>query len=118
MVQIILVFWSITLIFTLFCLLSFFNFGQVRTLEVGETSMEEVKNFEYTCLGEVRILGALRHPCIVELYGHQISSKWVPSVDGKSEHRVLKSAILMEYVKGGPLKVCEFLHVLMLSRFL
>ncbi|XVF66601.1 hypothetical protein PTKIN_Ptkin10aG0050600 [Pterospermum kingtungense] len=79
--------------------------AKVRTLEVnGDSSFSELKNFEYSCLGEVRILGALKHPCIVEMYGHQISSKWVPVGDGKSEHRSLQSAILMEYVKGGSLK--------------
>lgn len=77
----------------------------MRTLEVCGTSSEEVRDFEYNCLGEVRILGALKHSCIVELYGHQISSKWVPSADGNVEHRVLQSAILMEYVNGGSLKV-------------
>lgn len=78
---------------------------QVRTLEVGRTSADDIRNFEYGCLGEVRILGVLQHSCIVEMYGHQISSKWIPSVDGSPECRVLQSAILMEYVKGGSLKV-------------
>ncbi|XP_021290154.1 LOW QUALITY PROTEIN: uncharacterized protein LOC110421035 [Herrania umbratica] len=79
--------------------------AKVRTLEVLSASVDEVKNFEYSCLGEVRILGALKHPCMVEMYGHQISSKWVPIGDGKSEHRILQSAILMEYIKGGSLKI-------------
>ncbi|GKV19678.1 hypothetical protein SLEP1_g29904 [Rubroshorea leprosula] len=77
---------------------------KVRTLEVCGASVEEVKNFEYTCLGEVRILGALKHPCIVEMYGHQISSKWVPAGEGNLEGRVLQSAILMEFIKGGSLR--------------
>lgn len=78
--------------------------AKVRTLEVGRTSADDIRNFEYGCLGEVRILGVLQHSCIVEMYGHQISSKWIPSVDGSPECRVLQSAILMEYVKGGSLK--------------
>ncbi|XWS53909.1 hypothetical protein CRYUN_Cryun10bG0040900 [Craigia yunnanensis] len=78
--------------------------AKVRTLEVNGASFAEVKNFEYSCLGEVRILGAMKHPCIVEMYGHQISSKWVPVGDGESECRILQSAILMEYIKGGSLK--------------
>ncbi|XVF38298.1 hypothetical protein REPUB_Repub20aG0088700 [Reevesia pubescens] len=78
--------------------------AKVRTLEANGASSNEVKNFEYSCLGEVRILGALEHPCIVEMYGHQISSKWIPVEDGKSECRILQSAILMEYIKGGSLK--------------
>lgn len=78
----------------------------MRTLEVnGDSSFTELRNFEYSCLGEVRILGALKHPCIVEMYGHQISSKWVLVGDGKSERQSLQSAILMEYIKGGSLKV-------------
>ena len=77
---------------------------QVRTMEV-RTSVDNMRNFEYGCLGEVRILGALKHPCIVEMYGHQISTKWIPSADGNPERRVLRSAILMEYIKGGSLKV-------------
>ncbi|GAV57544.1 Pkinase domain-containing protein/LRR_4 domain-containing protein/LRR_7 domain-containing protein/EDR1 domain-containing protein [Cephalotus follicularis] len=86
------------------------NFGSVdaaaklRTLEVRGTSIDEIKNFDYSCLGEVRILGALKHPCIVEMFGHQISSKWISSADGTPERRILQSAILMEYVKGGSLK--------------
>lgn len=77
---------------------------KVRTLEVCESSFDEIKNFEYSCLGEVRMLGALKHSCIVEMYGHQISSKWASSVDGNPERRILQSAIFMEYVKGGSLK--------------
>ncbi|OMO54688.1 hypothetical protein CCACVL1_27662 [Corchorus capsularis] len=78
--------------------------AKVRTLEVFGASFDEVKTFEYSCLGEVRMLGSLKHPCIVEMLGHQISSKWVPMGDGKSEGRILRSAILMEYIKGGCLK--------------
>lgn len=78
---------------------------QVRTLEVKESSADKIKNFEYNCLGEVRILGALKHPCIVEMYGHQISCQWTLSADSNPEHRVLRSAIFMEFVEGGSLKV-------------
>ncbi|XP_042517260.1 uncharacterized protein LOC122091404 isoform X2 [Macadamia integrifolia] len=68
-------------------------------------SMDEMRNFEYTCLGEVRMLGALKkHSCIVEIYGHQISSKWVPPLEENKERRLLRSAIVMEYIKGGSLK--------------
>ncbi|EOY15683.1 Leucine-rich repeat protein kinase family protein, putative [Theobroma cacao] len=78
--------------------------AKVRTVNVLGTSMNEIRNFEYSCLGEIRMLGALKHSCIVELYGHQISSKWVPSAAERPEHRIIQSAILMEYVKGGSLK--------------
>ncbi|XP_027365180.1 uncharacterized protein LOC113872105 [Abrus precatorius] len=78
--------------------------AKVRTLEVQGSSADKIKNFEYNCLGEVRILGALKHPCIVEMYGHQISCQWSISADGNPEHHVLKSAIFMEYVEGGSLK--------------
>lgn len=78
--------------------------AKVHTLEVCRASADDIRNFEYGCLGEVRILGAIEHPCIVEMYGHQISSKWIPSVDGHPECRVLQSTILMEYVQGGSLK--------------
>lgn len=79
--------------------------AKVHTLEVVGTSLEAIRNFEYSCLGEVRILSALKkHSCIVEIYGHQISSKWGHSLDGDPEHRILQSAILMEYIKGGSLK--------------
>jgi serine/threonine protein kinase len=77
----------------------------VRTLEVQENSADKIKNFEYNSLGEIRILGAFKHPCIVEIYGHQISCIWTISADGNPKHRVLRSAIFMEYVKGGSLKV-------------
>ncbi|KAL2922779.1 Protein lap4 [Bienertia sinuspersici] len=81
--------------------------AKVRTLEVSATSLDEIRNFEYTCIGEVRMLDALRkHPCIVEIYGHKISSEWIAasSSDEKSERRMLRSVILMEYVVGGSLK--------------
>ncbi|XP_044485557.1 uncharacterized protein LOC123211089 [Mangifera indica] len=38
------------------------------------------------------------------MYGHQIYSRWLPSVDGNPERRVIQSAIFMESVKGGSLK--------------
>ncbi|KAF5208120.1 Serine/threonine-protein kinase CLA4 [Thalictrum thalictroides] len=38
------------------------------------------------------------------MYGHQIFSKWVSPVDGSKDHRVLQSAIWMEYFEGGSLK--------------
>ncbi|XP_057957170.1 uncharacterized protein LOC131150463 [Malania oleifera] len=79
--------------------------AKVRTLEVCGTSVDENKKFEYNCLGEIRILGALKkHSCIVEIFGHQISSKWAPSLDGDQEHRIIQSVILMEYIQGGSLK--------------
>ncbi|KAJ4832431.1 hypothetical protein Tsubulata_028487 [Turnera subulata] len=78
--------------------------AKVRVLEVCRSSADEVRNFEFSCLGEVRLLGSLRHSCIVEMYGHQLSSQWLPSEDGNQEGRVLRSVILMEYVKGGSLK--------------
>lgn len=78
----------------------------MRTLEVsGASSVDEIRTFEYTCLGEVRILGALKHDCIVELYGHEISSKWITSDNGNEHRRILQSSILMEYIEGGSLKV-------------
>jgi serine/threonine protein kinase len=77
----------------------------VRTLEVQGSSADKIKNFEYNSLGEIRILGAFKHPCIVEMYGHQISCKWTVSADGTPEHRVLRSAIFLEYVEAGSLKV-------------
>ncbi|XP_023760324.1 uncharacterized protein LOC111908739 [Lactuca sativa] len=81
--------------------------AKVRTLKVSESSAEEVRNFEYSCLGEVRLLSVLKHPCIVKVLGHQICTKWLPSQseDGIPEHhRILQSAIFMEHVKGGSLK--------------
>jgi hypothetical protein len=44
------------------------------------------------------------------MYGHQLSSKWVPSEDGNPERRILQSVILMEYVDGGSLKVILFYY--------
>ncbi|KAK7280057.1 hypothetical protein RJT34_25119 [Clitoria ternatea] len=78
--------------------------AKVRTLEVQGSSADKIKKFEYNCLGEIRILGALKHPCIVEMYGHQISYEWSTSADDNPERQVLRSAIFMEYVKGGSLK--------------
>ncbi|KAK7357416.1 hypothetical protein VNO80_16701 [Phaseolus coccineus] len=78
--------------------------AKVRTLEDQGSSADKIKNFEYNCLGEIRILGALKHPCIVEMYGHQMSCQWSVSADGNPEHRVFRSAIFMEYVEGGSLK--------------
>lgn len=79
--------------------------AKVRTMGVSAASLDEKRNFEYTCLGEVRILGALReHPCIVEIYGHKISTEWITASDEKPEKCVLRSAIFMEYVRGGSLK--------------
>ncbi|KAJ4914841.1 Leucine-rich repeat protein kinase family protein [Raphanus sativus] len=78
---------------------------KMRTLEVsGASSVDEIRTFEYTCLGEVRILGELKHDCIVELYGHEISSKWITSENGNEHRRILQSSILMEYIEGGSLK--------------
>ena len=78
---------------------------QIRYLDTRSASNDEVKLFEYKLLGEVRMLGALRkHRSIVDIYGHQLSSKWV-QVDGDKEYRVLQSIVLMEYVNGGSLKV-------------
>ncbi|XP_020586040.1 uncharacterized protein LOC110028506 [Phalaenopsis equestris] len=78
---------------------------KVRSLEVEEASQEDIKKLEYAFLGELRMLGALRkHSCIVEIYGHQISSKWVPVADGHTESRILQFIIVMEYVKGGSIK--------------
>uniref|UniRef100_A0A0A9AUQ1 Protein kinase domain-containing protein n=1 Tax=Arundo donax TaxID=35708 RepID=A0A0A9AUQ1_ARUDO len=78
--------------------------AKIRYLDTRNASNDEVKNFEYKLLGEVRMLGALRkHRSIVDIYGHQLSSKWV-QVDGDNEYRILQSVILMEYVNGGSLK--------------
>ncbi|GMH29243.1 hypothetical protein Nepgr_031086 [Nepenthes gracilis] len=79
--------------------------AKVRKLEVSGASWGEIRQFEYNCLGEVRILCAVKgHTCIVEIYGHQIYSEWIPASDETPEYRVLRSTILMEYVKGGSLK--------------
>lgn len=88
----------------------------MRTLEVNGASVDDIRTFEYTCLGEVRILGALKHDCIVELYGHELSSKWIASEDGNGHRRVLQSAILMEYIEGGSLKV-SILYLLLFCSF-
>nr|CAB3493273.1 unnamed protein product [Digitaria exilis] len=78
--------------------------GWVRYLDTRSASNDEVKLFEYKLLGEVRMLGALKkHRSIVDIYGHQLSSKWVQD-DGDKEYRILQSIILMEYVNGGSLK--------------
>ncbi|XP_062212377.1 uncharacterized protein LOC133913285 [Phragmites australis] len=78
--------------------------AKIRYLDTRNASNDEVKKFEYKLLGEVRMLGALRkHRSIVDIYGHQLSSKWV-QVDGDKEYRILQSIILMEYVNGGSLK--------------
>ncbi|EOA39548.1 hypothetical protein CARUB_v10008166mg [Capsella rubella] len=77
---------------------------KMRTLEVSGASLDDIRTFEYTCLGEVRILGALKHDCIVELYGHEISSQWITSENGIEHQRILQSSILMEHIKGGSLK--------------
>jgi hypothetical protein len=78
--------------------------AKVRNLEADGKSVDEIRSFEFTCIGEVRMLSALKHPCIVDIYGHQILSKWVPSHDGNTERRLIQSAILMEHVQGGSLK--------------
>ncbi|KAL6894071.1 hypothetical protein ACP4OV_008169 [Aristida adscensionis] len=78
--------------------------AKVRHLDTRRATKEDIKHFEYKLLGEVRMLGALRkHRSIVDIYGHQLSSKWV-QVDGDKEYRILQSVILMEYVNGGSLK--------------
>lgn len=79
--------------------------AKVRFLESRGASKEQQKSFELNCLAEVRMLSALReHPCIVKLYGHQLSSSWVSSSDGTGESQVLQFIIAMEYVKGGCLE--------------
>ncbi|KAF8111602.1 hypothetical protein N665_0074s0126 [Sinapis alba] len=78
--------------------------AKMRTLEVSGASVDDIRTFEYTCLGEVRILGALKHDSIVELYGHELSSKWLTSENGNEHRRILQSAILMEHIEGGSLK--------------
>ncbi|XP_047333797.1 uncharacterized protein LOC124937558 [Impatiens glandulifera] len=79
--------------------------AKVRTLEVNGTTSEDIRNFEKQCLGEVRILNALKkHDCIVRSYGHQLSMKWIPALDGNPEQRILQSAVLLEHIKGGSLK--------------
>lgn len=78
--------------------------AKVRVLELCRSSADEIRNFELSCLGEVRLLGSLQHSCIVEMYGHQLCSQWLPSEEGNQERRILRSVILLEYVKGGSLK--------------
>ncbi|KAK9070961.1 hypothetical protein SSX86_009529 [Deinandra increscens subsp. villosa] len=78
--------------------------AKVRTLELSGSSADEIRNFEFDYLGEVRLLSVLKHPCIVKLLGHQISTKWLPSPDGTPQNRILQSAIFMEHIKGGSLK--------------
>lgn len=84
----------------------------MRNLELSGSSADEIRNFEFNCLGEVRLLNVLKHPCIVEILGHQLSTKWLPSPDGTPENRILQSAIFMEHVKGGSLKV-SIINILM-----
>ncbi|KAK4768868.1 hypothetical protein SAY86_027018 [Trapa natans] len=79
-------------------------FAKVRTLEASCNSIDDIRNFEYRCLGEVRRLGVLEHPCIVKMVGHHIYSKWINGVDGNPQHSVLVSTILMEHIKGASLK--------------
>ncbi|CAN1310346.1 Mitogen-activated protein kinase kinase kinase YODA [Linum perenne] len=78
--------------------------AKVRTLEVCGKSADEIRSFEQNCLGEVRMLGALQHSCIIKTYGHKISSQWILSEEGRPERRILQSAIFMEYIKSGSLK--------------
>uniref|UniRef100_A0A6V7QQN9 Protein kinase domain-containing protein n=1 Tax=Ananas comosus var. bracteatus TaxID=296719 RepID=A0A6V7QQN9_ANACO len=78
---------------------------KVRNLDGRVASSDEMRNFEYGFLAEVRMLGALRkHRCIVDIYGHQLSCKWISSGDGNEEYRLLQSIIAVEYVKGGSVK--------------
>lgn len=104
---------SVQYIYIYLCSLMF----QVRTLEVKESSSEKIRNFEYNCLGEVRILSTLKHPCIVEMYGHQISYKWILSEDGNPDHCVLRSAIFMEYMEGGSLRVSLLIFLVIVDNF-
>lgn len=79
----------------------------MRYLDTRAASGEKIREFEHKFLAEVRMLGALRnHRSIVDIYGHQLSCKWVPATDGSGkEYRLLQSVIAMEYVRGGSLKV-------------
>lgn len=80
--------------------------------------LDEKRNFEYICLGEVRILGVLReYFCIVEIYGYKIFIEWIIVLDEKFEKCVLRFAIFMEYVRGGFLKVNFFLYSKSMYRF-
>ncbi|PWA39855.1 leucine-rich repeat protein kinase family protein [Artemisia annua] len=78
--------------------------AKVRTLKVNGSSADEARNFEYKSLGEVILLSMLKHPCIIKILGHQISTKWLPSEDGTPEDCILQSAIFMEHIKAGSLK--------------
>lgn len=84
----------------------------MRYLDTRAASTEETRIFEYKFLAEVRMLGAVRnHRSIVDIYGHQLSCKWVPASDGSGkEYRLLQSVIAMEYVRGGSLKVLIFFY--------
>ncbi|EPS62583.1 hypothetical protein M569_12207, partial [Genlisea aurea] len=73
----------------------------VKTVDIGSASAEEARDFEFHCLGEARLLSVLKHPCIVTYYGHQIWSEWSGKGDENSGIRTLRSAILMEDIKGG-----------------
>ncbi|XP_068635778.1 uncharacterized protein [Aristolochia californica] len=79
--------------------------AKVRTFKALGASLEKKLEFEYSCLGEVRMLGALRnHSCIVDIYGHRLSSKWVSSEEGNKVSRLLQFTLMMEYIEGGSLK--------------
>lgn len=87
----------------------FFEWIQVRSFDSEKAFDDEIKKFEHSCLGEVRLLGVLsKHPCIVEIYGHQLSSKWAPSANGTQMHRSLQFRLITEFVEGGSLKVYLF----------
>ncbi|KAK9140056.1 hypothetical protein Scep_009737 [Stephania cephalantha] len=72
---------------------------QVRALTIAEESCrgELERGSE-----EVEPHIEKKHSCIVEIYGHQISSKWNNIVDGNEDH-LLQSAVVMEHIKGGSL---------------
>lgn len=72
-------------------------------LEMCRDSADDIRNFEFNCLGEARMLSSLKNSCIIKYYGHQISSKWALSSDGKSDVLILQSAVFMEYIKEGVL---------------
>lgn len=80
---------------------------QVQYLIADRISADKIKEFECILLGEVRIIDALlrNHKHIVNIYGHQLSCKWLRSLDGKEGDKLLQSRIIMEYVNGGSLKV-------------
>ncbi|KAG9451766.1 hypothetical protein H6P81_004670 [Aristolochia fimbriata] len=78
--------------------------AKVRTFKAPGASVEKKMEFEYSCLGEIRMLGALRnHSCIVDMYGHQFSSKWASLEKGTKVDRLMQFTLMMEYV-GGSLK--------------